>query len=601
MIPSHTVTFNSNGGTGTLSNQVSNIPAALTTNTFTQTGYIFSGWNTAANGTGTAYADGAIYSFAADITLYAQWTVIPSHTVSFNSNGGTGTMSNQVSNVPAALTTNTFTYAGYTFSGWSTAANGTGTAYADGATYSFSADVTLYAQWTVIPSHTVTFNANGGTGTMSNQVSNVPAALTTNTFTQTGYTFSGWNTAANGTGTAYADGATYGFAADVTLYAQWTVIPSHTVTFNTNGGTGTMSNQGSNVPAALTTNTFTDAGYTFSGWNTTANGTGTAYADGATYGFAADVTLYAQWTVIPSHTVTFNSNGGTGTMSNQVSNVPAALTTNTFTQTGYTFSGWSTAANGTGTAYADGAIYSFAADVTLYAQWTVIPSHTVTFNSNGGTGTMSNQVSNIPAALTTNTFTKTGYTFSGWNTAANGTGAAYAEGAIYSFAADVTLYAQWSDFCTSVTEIPQSECEALVALYNSTNGASWKTNTNWLQTNTPCSWYGVTCGNGHVTQLILDNNQMSGSIPPELGNLTNLTYLDLEIDYLSGSIPPELGNLTNLTYLNLSNNKLSGSIPSELGNLSNLTDLVLSTNQLSGNIPPELGNLTNLAVLQPQS
>ena len=95
-------------------------------------------------------------------------------------------MSNQVSNIPAALTTNTFTKTGYTFSGWNTIANGTGTAYADGATYSFTADVTLYAQWTVIPNHTVTFNANGCTGTMNNQVSNVPATLTTNTFTRTG-------------------------------------------------------------------------------------------------------------------------------------------------------------------------------------------------------------------------------------------------------------------------------------------------------------------------------------------------------------------------------------------------------------------------------
>ena len=132
-------------------------------------------------------------------------------------------MSNQIANVPTALTLNTFTRAGYSFSGWNTAANGTGTAYADGATYSFAADITLYAQWTALPNHTVTFNSNGGTGTMSNQVANVPTALTLNTFTRAGYSFSGWNTAANGSGTAYANGATYSFTADVTLYAQWTI------------------------------------------------------------------------------------------------------------------------------------------------------------------------------------------------------------------------------------------------------------------------------------------------------------------------------------------------------------------------------------------
>ena len=118
-----------------------------------------------------------------------------------------------------------------------------------------------------------------------------------------------------------------------------------------------------------------------------------------------------------NHTVTFNANGGTGTMSPQTANVPTALTANAFTRTGYTFSGWNTAAGGGGTAYADGATYSFAADITLYAQWSALANHTVTFNANGGTGTMTAQIANVPTALTANAFTRTGYTFSGWNTA----------------------------------------------------------------------------------------------------------------------------------------------------------------------------------------
>ena len=259
-----------------------------------------------------------MYAFDADITLYAQW----GHTVTFNVNGGTGTMSSQVANVPTALTSNTFTRLGYTFTGWNTQANGLGVAYADKAMYAFDADITLYAQW----GHTVTFNANGGTGTMSPQVANVPTALTSNTFTRLGYTFTGWNTRANGLGVAYADKAMYAFDADITLYAQW----GHTVTFNANGGTGTMSPQSANVPTALTANTFTRLGYTFTGWNTQANGLGVAYADKAMYAFDADITLYAQW----GHTVTFNANGGTGTISPQVANVPTALTANTFTYTG---------------------------------------------------------------------------------------------------------------------------------------------------------------------------------------------------------------------------------------------------------------------------
>ena len=98
--------------------------------------------------------------------------------------------------------------------------------------------------------------------------------------------------------------------------------------------------------------------------------------------------------------------------------------------------------------------------------------------------------------------------------------------------------------CASVTEIPQVECEALVALYNSTNGPAWTYSTNWLVTTTPSNWYGVSVGGLHVTGLDLYHNQLSGAIPAELGNLTNLQDLHLSYNQLNESIPPELGNLT---------------------------------------------------------
>ena len=443
-LPNRTATFNSNGGTGTMAPQVTNIPTALTTNSFSRTGYTFAGWNTVAVGGGTAYADGAEYAFDANITLYAQWTALPNFTVTFNANNGTGTMTPQVANVPTALTTNSFSRTGYTFAGWNTVAVGGGTAYADGAEYAFDANITLYAQWTALPNFTVTFNANNGTGTMTPQVANVPTALTTNSFSRTGYTFAGWNTVAVGGGTAYADGAEYAFDANITLYAQWTALPNFTVTFNANNGTGTMTPQVANVPTALTTNSFSRTGYTFAGWNTVAVGGGTAYADGAEYAFDANITLYAQWTALPNFTVTFNANNGTGTMTPQVANVPTALTTNSFSRTGYTFAGWNTVAVGGGTAYADGAEYAFDANITLYAQWTALPNFTVTFNANNGTGTMTPQVANVPTALTTNSFSRLGYTFNGWNTVAVGGGTAYADGAEYAFDANITLYAQWT-------------------------------------------------------------------------------------------------------------------------------------------------------------
>lgn len=146
--------------------------------------------------------------------------------------------------------------------------------------------------------------------------------------------------------------------------------------------------------------------------------------------------------------------------------------------------------------------------------------------------------------------------------------------------------------CAAVTEIPQQECEALVALYDSTDGANWYTNAGWVQSATPCSWYGVTCGAaGHVTSLELDTNGLQGAIPPELGNLTELEVLVLSHNYLEGAIPGTLGNLGHVWLFDLELNDLTGSIPPELGKLASVRWLYLNYNQLRGPIPPALGKL----------
>ena len=160
-------------------------------------------------------------------------------TVIFNPNGGAGSQTFQtITNGSGTLDANAFTRAGYTFAGWNTAADGSGTAYTDRATFTVVSGVTsvvLYAKWTPI-TYTVEFDANGGTGTMANMTMtyDVLANLSSNAFTYDGYAFAGWNTATDGSGTAYADGqevsnlaSTSG--ATVTLYAQWKV--THTVTF----------------------------------------------------------------------------------------------------------------------------------------------------------------------------------------------------------------------------------------------------------------------------------------------------------------------------------------------------------------------------------
>ena len=170
----------------------------------------------ASAGTTISYLD-SVWGGAANITVY------------FDANGGEETMPTWTGkpNTSFNLPKNTFTREGYTFTGWNTAADGTGTSYADEEPVSFDADTTLYAQWTVDP--VITFVANDGEGTMGTQTvkPNEATALTANTFTRADYDFTGWNTAKDGTGTAYGDKANITTSENVTLYAQWALHKYH--------------------------------------------------------------------------------------------------------------------------------------------------------------------------------------------------------------------------------------------------------------------------------------------------------------------------------------------------------------------------------------
>ena len=263
---------------------------------------------------------------------------------------------------------------------------GTGTTTTiDGQLIALTGAVTLGGSSVVndacaIPSHTVTFDGNTSDGgSTAVQTTNIATALTSNGFTKSGYTFNGWNTVAGGGGVSYPNSGTYSFTSDLILYAQWTLIPPvvHTVTFVGNGfDGGTTAPQTTSTWTALTLNGFTRVGYTVAGWNTVPTGiAGTVYSDGTSYNFAADLTLYAQWIVIPPalHTVTFLGTGfDAGATAPETNSVAVVLTSNGFTRTGYTFAGWNTAINGSGATYANGATYSFATDLTLFAQWAVI-------------------------------------------------------------------------------------------------------------------------------------------------------------------------------------------------------------------------------------
>ncbi|MEY3925338.1 MAG: hypothetical protein RIQ63_689 [Actinomycetota bacterium] len=284
----------------------------------------------------------------------------------------------------------------------------------------------------------------------------------------------------------------------------------YTLSYNANGGTGTTpTSVTATVGSALTIATNTGptplvrTNYTFTNWNTQANGLGTSYAPGAsTFMPGSNVTLYAIWTPV-DHTLSYDLNGAAGTppTSQTVTHdTTATVTSSVPTRTGYTFTGWNTLANGTGTSYASGATTSpITTDITLYAIWsadevttttsttsTTLPASTTTvpvtspptpvkywtvsFDPNGATSgavppsslIFDTGLYNIPG--NSGSLAKSdGSTFLGWNTNAAGTGILYSSGSKMQMTSNVVLYATWSPTATSVpTTIATPELQVIV-------------------------------------------------------------------------------------------------------------------------------------------
>ena len=153
------------------------------------------------------------------------------------------------------------------------------------------------------------------------------------------------------------------------------------------------------------------------------------------------------------------------------------------------------------------------------------------------------------------------------------------------------------DFTLTISGLTDDRA-ALVALYNATGGPNWTNSDNWLSDAPIREWFGVGVdSHERVIYLYLGGLELTGELPPELGDLGALEDLRLGTNRLSGEMPSEIGNLNNLTRIHLDTNQFRGEVPTELGNLSNLRELLLYSNELSGEIPEELGNLTSLQKL----
>lgn len=175
------------------------------------------------------------------------------------------------------------------------------------------------------------------------------------------------------------------------------------------------------------------------------------------------------------------------------------------------------------------------------------------------------------------------------------------ENALQSVSASHILsdHALQSSICSSVTEIPMAECEALVALYDATNGPTWVNHDGWLQNNQPCSWNGITCDAGHVTRISMYNNNLRGTLPASISNLTGLVFINLYFNTdLSGPIPNELGNIATLETIELGKTNISGTLPDSLKNLGNLQSFSIESTQISGQFPDWILNLSNLSLIR---
>lgn len=409
-----------------------NIPAPV------KEGYLLQYW-TDESGTEFKFEEQPVEG---NLTLKAYWAPVEEYTVVFDFNGGnlpdTGEPTRQIAvkggELIAAEQIPVPVRKGYKLQYWMDET---------GAEYKFAerpveGNLTLKAYWEPI-SYTIQFDAGGGTGTMVpiTVVYDQPKKLPENGFEKRGYAFTGWTVTIAGVKHTFQDEAelnsnlTETDGETLTFTAVWEV-GLYTVRYNANGGTGTMDDMPCtyNKNRTLKKNQFERTGYTFTGWNTKPDGTGTAYADKGKIkslgGLGEIVILYAMWEGNP-YTVKYDGNkadSGSVAGSSQIYGVPFTLKKNAFKRKGFTFAGWNTKADGTGTTYREGSQVSNLTavkngTVTLYAKWTAI-QYKITYHTNGGKlAASAKKVYTTDKPFVLPRPTKKGYDFDGWYKTSN--------------------------------------------------------------------------------------------------------------------------------------------------------------------------------------
>ena len=433
---SNTITFDTDGGEA-----VESITAlygeAITLPTPTKTGYNFGGWM---NGD-------AVYTATTmpseSITLKATWT-INKYGIHYETNGGTakndvfvnyGTLLGDY--LPTDLTKT-----GYTFGGWyydevfdpEVEAKATDTMPAEA--------ITLYAKWTV-NSYTITLKYNDASTEDTVLDINYDADYVLPTPTWNGHTFAGWYNGEN----KWNNTGKYLLTENVILNAHWDLV-NYSITYNLNGGNNSTLNpteynyDSETIALANPSRT----GYTFLGWFSTSTFEEETRVTSILTHSYGDVELYAKW-VANKVTVSYNSNGGTGEMTDSeftYNGAAQALKGNAFSRTGYTFAGWKDNNGNTFTNIPASYFTEEEKELTLYAQWNV-NSYALSYNSNGGTAkeTVNVNYGEVLADYLPTDLTKTGYDFAGWYYDAELKNIANATDTMPASA--TTLFAKWNE------------------------------------------------------------------------------------------------------------------------------------------------------------
>ncbi len=489
---------------------------------FTNPGYTFAGWkvtsctdtNSLYNLVGNTYQGGDTFSMpAGNVVLTAQWEkiLVPTYdyTVIYHANyegsDETAADSENVLGVTDITKTigvdgNPFSRPGYTFLGWATEPEGKVVYQAGmGITFTQGGKQDLYAKWQEIPKYgyELTYHSNFAPDEAVSDAENIDGVYDTayamtadaGRFVRENYTFTGWNTSPDGSGVAYAPGDVVNFTAENNtedLYAQWQENPkyAYALTYHANFAPDRAVSDAENISGVYDTsrnmgvdeNSFVREHYTFIGWNTAPDGSGVAYAPGAVLPLTAENNtedLYAQWAEDAKYdyAVIYHPGFGEDTAKADAENVQQVYDTektitvdaNPFTRPNYTFLGWATELDGA-VVYLPGdpIAFTLGGEKHLYAKWAENDkyAYTLVYNGNGGAladgalayGDAENVADVYDTAKTFgidgNTFIRENFDFLGWNTAADGSGTAYAPGAELTLTAQnntATLYAQWQE------------------------------------------------------------------------------------------------------------------------------------------------------------